>query len=204
MDPRFEWVGGATALDFHNTVTWAGEQLTQERLASYPDLVAWGRAAGLLSARAATQLLRGAKARPDRARQSLARAHQFRAALHQVLIAAAAGTLPARGAVAQLNEVLQEAFKRLEIDVARGEWNWGWTAADNDLSRVLWPVAWSASTLLTSGEREQLKACAASDCGWVFLDRSRNHARRWCDMKSCGNVAKARRFYAKTRAQDPT
>jgi predicted RNA-binding Zn ribbon-like protein len=45
-----------------------------------------------------------------------------------------------------------------------------------------------------------LKHCAADDCGWLFLDRSRNHARRWCDMKVCGNNAKARRFYRRHRA----
>ena len=39
--------------------------------------------------------------------------------------------------------------------------------------------------------------CDADDCAWLFLDTSKNGSRRWCDMKQCGNRAKARRFHAK-------
>jgi len=34
------------------------------------------------------------------------------------------------------------------------------------------------------------------ECRWLFLDTSKNHTRRWCDMKVCGNRIKARRFKA--------
>jgi predicted RNA-binding Zn ribbon-like protein len=44
-------------------------------------------------------------------------------------------------------------------------------------------------------ELGKVKKCADTDCGWLFLDMSRNRSRRWCDMKSCGNRAKARRYY---------
>ena len=37
-------------------------------------------------------------------------------------------------------------------------------------------------------------------CSWLFLDMSKNRSRRWCDMKVCGNRAKARRFSARYRA----
>lgn len=40
----------------------------------------------------------------------------------------------------------------------------------------------------------RLKLCHASDCRWAFYDRSKNHSSRWCDMGSCGNREKARRF----------
>jgi len=43
--------------------------------------------------------------------------------------------------------------------------------------------------------------CAADDCAWVFLDTSKNHSRRWCDMKACGNRAKARRFNARQQGE---
>jgi predicted RNA-binding Zn ribbon-like protein len=46
-----------------------------------------------------------------------------------------------------------------------------------------------------------VRVCAAEDCGWLFLDTSKNHTRRWCSMKSCGNRAKARRHYNKEKTQ---
>ncbi len=58
-------------------------------------------------------------------------------------------------------------------------------------------TARSALRLLCE-DGERLKICA--NCGWLFLDRSRNHSRVWCDMTVCGNRAKARRHYHRERA----
>ncbi|MFG1928500.1 CGNR zinc finger domain-containing protein [Cryptosporangium sp. NPDC048952] len=41
--------------------------------------------------------------------------------------------------------------------------------------------------------RPRLEACRALDCGWLFLDNSRNASRRWCEMDDCGNRARGRR-----------
>jgi len=67
------------------------------------------------------------------------------------------------------------------------------------LERVLWSVTLTAADLLTSGDLSQVRLCDGEDCGWLFLDTSRNHSRHWCDMKDCGNRAKVRRF--RTRRQ---
>ena len=45
----------------------------------------------------------------------------------------------------------------------------------------------------------RVKGCRGTDCGWVFLDASRNSSRRWCDMASCGNRAKSAAFRARLR-----
>jgi predicted RNA-binding Zn ribbon-like protein len=45
-----------------------------------------------------------------------------------------------------------------------------------------------------------VRACGADTCRWLFLDTSRNHTRRWCDMKVCGNRMKARRFHERHEA----
>src|SRR2546425_557101 len=78
----------------------------------------------------------------------------------------------------------------------------GWSLPSDEeaLDRPLWEIARSAADLLTSGERDRVKECASTTCEWVFLDKSRNRSRRWCDMSDCGNRAKARRFHAKKRA----
>jgi predicted RNA-binding Zn ribbon-like protein len=57
-------------------------------------------------------------------------------------------------------------------------------------------TATSAIALLSADGRRKMKICR--HCGWLFLDRSRNASRTWCDMKVCGNRVKARRFYHKT------
>lgn len=50
----------------------------------------------------------------------------------------------------------------------------------------------------------RFKSCPGADCGWVFVDASRNRSRRWCDMTECGNRAKTTAFRARRRASGGT
>src|SRR5438270_5320885 len=86
---------------------------------------------------------------------------------------------------------------------------WGWAAPDASeaaaeaLASPLRPILRSAAELLTSGERGDVRECAAGDCTWLFLDRSRNRTRRWCSMATCGNRAKAQRHYRRRSGTRP-
>ena len=71
---------------------------------------------------------------------------------------------------------------------------WEWRGAAARLESPLWPVARAAAALLTSPELARLRQCGGDDCGWLFLDGSRNHSRQWCTMEDCGNLSKVRRF----------
>ena len=59
----------------------------------------------------------------------------------------------------------------------------------------------SAAELLVSPQRNHVKRCASATCLWLFLDETRNHQRRWCDMKVCGNRAKVRAHRARAARQ---
>jgi predicted RNA-binding Zn ribbon-like protein len=56
-------------------------------------------------------------------------------------------------------------------------------------------TARSALKLICRPEPDRLKICP--NCEWLFLDRSKNRSRSWCDMTICGNRAKARLHYRK-------
>jgi predicted RNA-binding Zn ribbon-like protein len=78
-------------------------------------------------------------------------------------------------------------------------YTWSWGESD-DLARALWPIARGAVDVLTSAqERARLRECASDTCAWVFIDRTKNHSRRWCDMAGCGNRAKGRAFRARQK-----
>ena len=66
---------------------------------------------------------------------------------------------------------------------------------------LLAPVLWSAGDLLAGSRLDRVRRCANPECGWLFLDDSRAGKRRWCSMSSCGNRAKARRHYHRSREQ---
>jgi glycosyltransferase involved in cell wall biosynthesis len=75
---------------------------------------------------------------------------------------------------------------------------WEWAIGD-DLAGVLWPVAHSATGLLTSVPLGRVKGCAG--CNWLFVDESKNKSRRWCSMEDCGTYAKMRRYVARRAAK---
>lgn len=56
---------------------------------------------------------------------------------------------------------------------------------------ILGPLAWAAFDLLRTDRLDRLKQCPPVDCGWLFLDTTKNGTRRWCDMATCGSRAKA-------------
>src|SRR5678809_1414556 len=77
-----------------------------------------------------------------------------------------------------LNRFLGQALGRLRLQVEGDGCSWMFTDEGDELDRMLWPVAWSAASLLTSDDLRLVRRCAADRCGWLFLDHSRNRSRR--------------------------
>ena len=194
----FKWVGGALCLDFNNTVDW--DHLTPsegDRLADLTGLAAWGREAHLLSATDVRRLVTR-QPRPADPRSTLQRAWEARQTIHQIFYPVALGQRPAGKAVADLNGYLAQVPAQVVADGTNG-FRWSWPPGPDAGTMVLWPVLWSAGQLLTSPGLVHLKTCANEHCGWLFVDASRKHNRRWCEMGVCGNRAKVRRFYQRRR-----
>ena len=187
-------------LDFINTISWRTSDHPQDSLTSYSDLVKWGWQAGVITEREARQLLREGASRPKEANTVFARAVQMRGAIYRIFSALAADRRPETADLDLLNDALSQALSRLRVKSRTEGFTWSWADTDGTLDRVLWPVARSAAELLVSDELSRVRECAGEGCGWLFVDVSRNRLRRWCDMKSCGNRAKARRYYERVKA----
>ena len=198
LPPRFEWIGGALPLDFVNTVSWTDAGPAEERLGSYDDLADWAVEARIVSPKAGGRLRRRARREPGSAGAALVAAHRLRALLHSAFAAATERRRVPPTVMAELNAALAEAGGR--VTLAQGGDDWTLELRDSAGLRSMLPtIVWQGAQLLASGDRRRLKQCASADCGWVFLDESRNGSRRWCDMRVCGNNEKARRFYRRHR-----
>jgi predicted RNA-binding Zn ribbon-like protein len=133
---------------------------------------------------------------PEDAAMALARAAALREALYRVFKTVVDGERAARGAIDILSRELSIARDHERLKPSAGAFVWVWDD-QNALDRVIWEVARWAAELLTSGELSKLRQCGGQECGWMFLDTSRNRSRQWCEMKECGNRAKVRRFRAR-------
>jgi predicted RNA-binding Zn ribbon-like protein len=203
VDPSrsFKYIAGDPSLDFINTVDWTDAGLEDERLLSYDALTRWGEGAGILAADEGSALRRVARRDPPAAAAALEEAYALRWVLKQAFSGAGVGA-SSESALQRLNTAIAPALGRLRIEPrapGSDELAWGWRGWGETLDCVLWPVAWAAGRLLTSEERDRIHVCAGPRCGWVFVDRSRNGLRRWCQTGVCGAQAKARRYYARRR-----
>ena len=114
--------------------------------------------------------------------------------LHRVFLAVARRERPRKSDLEELNRALAGALGHLRVVAAARGFAWEVRCIAGDLEAPLWPILRSAGELLTAPDLSRVKECASENCLWVFLDGTRNHARRWCEMQSCGNRAKVRSY----------
>jgi predicted RNA-binding Zn ribbon-like protein len=189
---ELELSGGDPALDFVNTVeTRASDPL--ELLRSYRDLADWTAKVGLVDAQTARSLRRFAAA------DVLARAIALREAAYEVLVAVAVEHAPPpEEALAIVNAEIADAGRGvLAFD---GE-AFTFEPPPQDALLPLHLVARALADLLTSPRLQRVGRCeGVGDCGWLFLDTTKNKSRRWCSMEACGSRVKMRRYYERSKA----
>jgi len=202
VDYEFDLTGGHPALNLANTVSRRRDPgHRKEHLDTYVDLVSFARQSALISPKQATELNRSAQKHESAARQAFRRTIVLREALYRAFAAIAQERSATAVDLHTINDYARDAMQHRELAGANGGYRWEWRAdAKNSFERILWPIAQSAADLLTSAELKAVRFCEAADCEWLFLDNSRNRSRRWCDMKSCGNRAKARRHYERSHS----
>jgi len=194
-------MGGPACLDFVNTLDdrFSGEP--KEMLKEYGDLLRFGEDSGILTDAQVDRLMaRGVKHR-DEGRRALVNAIRMREAMSDVFYAALWKKPVPSEALGVLNGFVQEAGQHLQLVEAGGRFEWKFDEAADEMDAPLWPIARSAAELLASDQVEYVRACASKTCEWLFLDESKNHRRRWCDMTKCGNRAKVRRFYSRRKKE---
>jgi predicted RNA-binding Zn ribbon-like protein len=200
--PRFGWVGGALCLDFTNTVGNHRSLDPAEKLNRFEDLVRWCADAGILQPVQQREVLKRGSVRPGAAARLLKIAVEFRESLYRIFLAVSLKQRPERSDMNILNHVLAQAPMVLEVQRQNHSFCCVRTSSLLDEAKLLGPIAWSAAELLTSEQLSSLRECAGEACGWLFLDLSKNHSRRWCAMNDCGGREKARRYYQRKKSSE--
>jgi predicted RNA-binding Zn ribbon-like protein len=186
-------IGGSLALDLVNTLDWRLREPPVEQLHEFADLLRWARSAGILESSEARFLRAWGESHPRAARHALSEAIEAREAIAAVFQAVARGQPVPSGPLSRLDAACRQAWAGRALRPAGpgAVWEWRGTVPE----RPAMAAALDAARLLTSPEREHVRECGDAQCGWLFVDSSRNRSRRWCNMQGCGNRNKARRFY---------
>jgi predicted RNA-binding Zn ribbon-like protein len=194
-DRTFELIAGDVSLDLVNTLDWRFRASgTEELLTDYGALVGFCEQPGILTAKQVRGLRREVSA--SAGEKILRAARELREAAAEFFYAELEERKPGAATIARLERIFKDVRQRQRL--LRGEmWmRWDWPEGEIAPELPLWALALRAEELMTSDRLQALRECGNPECRWLFLDTSKNHTRRWCDMKICGNRMKARRFKA--------
>jgi len=197
--PQFDLVAGALCLDFINTLDDRFSSQPKELLTSYLELARFGEDTEILSDLQVDRLMTKSMQYKEDAQGALESAIEMREAMYKVFWALVQKQPVPRGPLMILNGYAQEAARHMSVVPHDGHFEWQFDSERHDFKAPLWPIARSAAELLASNRVQFVRACASKTCEWLFLDESKNHRRRWCDMTKCGNRAKAKRFYTRRK-----
>lgn len=191
MAMAVEWTehrfsGGVLALDAANTVVLRGDPQTFDRFDTSDEIARFAEAA---SAFRADELgRRDIRARqPEAIRDTVLGIRETTDALFR---ASAKGDTADGGLLSNFLKACATGLEKSKERLNDPERPFGDPSTPLAFEAAL---AVSALSLLQPETTRRIKICA--NCNWLFVDRSRNSSRMWCDMKVCGNRQKAKRHY---------
>jgi predicted RNA-binding Zn ribbon-like protein len=170
-----------------------------ELLPNYTTLLSFMEQSGLLQSAQVRALTRHTD--PGEAERAYEAARELREAAANALYAVVEDSDPQPADLRKLAGHFQSARQHQQFvwsaSPTGSKFAWEWGAAQSEADLPVWILSLQAAALLTSDAMSKLRTCGIETCRWLFLDTSKNHTRRWCDMKLCGNRMKARRFQAR-------
>jgi predicted RNA-binding Zn ribbon-like protein len=204
MQPSFDLCGGHPALDFVNSLNNRfREGGPVELLVDYADLLTFTEQTKLLDTGQVRRLANSVN--PGAAARTLRSARELREALAAALYGGVDGHPPLAADIRTLERHFHSASGHRELrwtqpmENANGRagMGWDWGRCETNAELPVWILSQTAAQLMMSDATDRIRACGAETCRWLFLDTSKNHTRRWCNMRVCGNRMKARRFQAR-------
>jgi predicted RNA-binding Zn ribbon-like protein len=196
--------GHAHDVDLDDTIDFINTEDTEngfrvDKIATLDAALAWFVQRGVIHTEGADRVRVQAAATPTLMARDLARVHAVRSAVREVAEAIAGQRAPRAGALDAINRALH-ARQVIELvpapDGVSVDHRHVGDPVDDALARLADPLV----SELTAGHPDRIKLCASDTCDWIFYDASRTSRRRWCDMSTCGNRAKAARHRARERA----
>ena len=185
--------GGTLCLDFVNTVHGRKKMPVPDYLFHVIDLVAWAAKIGLVDKRSEALLSRGIAGNLKKSNQFFTYALNLRELLYNMFFTISQGKVILTADLEKFNAYMADHFSFINLKASRGQYQPGWNLPNDSLQRITAPVVKDAYDLLQSNRLDRVKEC--SNCGWLFLDTTKNGKRRWCSMKACGSTVKALEWY---------
>jgi predicted RNA-binding Zn ribbon-like protein len=193
----FVFVGERLWLDFVNSEL--GLRRT-DALRDFEMMVRWLEASNVLDAERAGGIRRRAQQQPAGAAAALVDARRVRSALRSLAERGPVSERIRSDGLAEINRVLGRSAGTRRVDLRNdGTFIRSFVPVGDAFAGLVIPIVESAADALILGELQRVRRCADQRCVRVFFDNTKNGRRRWCDMATCGNRAKAARHREKLK-----
>lgn len=190
--------GGCLCFDLVNTISHRKRPGAHDYIGSYTELLQWVHKTRGLPDEQLNLLKKLAAEQSGETASALTFFREVRELLYRFFSAVAARRFPGEKTCDLTNEYIRQAMRRLEFNAARFPVTLEQREAGSDLREPVWAGLRSAWDVLNSQDQTRIKECEA--CGWLFLDRTRNKGKRWCNPATCGNTDKTKRYYRRKKA----
>lgn len=172
-----------------------------DALRDFEHLVRWLEASGVLDGERANGIRRRAQQQPAGAAAALVDARRVRGALRALAERGPTSERVRSEGLIEINRVLGRSAGTRRVELrADGAFIRTFVPVGDAFAGLVIPIVESAADALILGELARVRRCADPRCLRVFFDNTKNGRRRWCDMATCGNRAKAARHRAKLKA----
>ncbi len=189
--------GGSYCFDFANTIHSRKNEATYDYLNSYGDIIDWSERVKLLPHDRLRKLKEYAGGNKNEAEQILTEIINKRELLYKIFSSITHNKNLTEIEAEEFNNTLSDSLSHLRLQINKRGINIGWDQNDVDLMEPLWAVFKDAYDIITTVPLNRIKECKA--CGWVFIDKSKNNSRTWCNMQTCGSIEKSKRYYHNTK-----
>ena len=191
-------LGRRPSLDLVNTVDARKDTWGPDLLVRYDDLIVWAARVGVLDAGEDEEARVAAANNPEAAGTALRRVQVVREAIAAVLEASIEGGSPPQSEADSLGQAVDDARRHQRLTVSNRQMRWSWTG-EQPLDRILHRVALDAAAIVTDDNlRSRVRLCPGPNCGWLFVDETKNRSRRWCRDGGCGAHMRVLRYRAKS------
>lgn len=191
--------GGVLCLDFLNTVHDRKKELTEDYFQSVEDILRWARKVLVISESSYEVLYRKLDPGNPQSNSFFGKALELRDLLYNIFYSITLDKEPLPEELNAFSDYLSKYFNSIAVRYTDNRFTETWKWKGDDPARILMTVVKSAYDLLLSERLDRVKECP--NCGWLFLDTTRNGKRKWCSMKSCGSTVKALDYYYRKKGE---
>jgi predicted RNA-binding Zn ribbon-like protein len=189
--------GSTLCLDFVNTIHDRINEPERDYWVTPVHLFQWALKAGSIGPADYETVLKQFESRPAAGLKLLKEAKKLRALLYRIFYPLSAGKKIEKPDLEAFNMILSKCLSHLRLKAKGNGFSQSWQFMPGQSMIIFASVIYSAYELLLSDRLKKIKEC--SNCGWLFLDTTKNGTRRWCSMSTCGSIVKAKEWYHRNK-----